>query len=153
MNDKLKPVGNNASSWAEREISRIIGELVSGMEVQRLIEIALLLDSANDVQVTTNEVRQLAAISVDYLNQSDKLKEVEAKLTKTEASLKELQQFMSNLRMLCGYVEDGSDTVLKIFQDDACREWFAKSHEGEGFGSSIFEAINNAAGNVKDLGY
>lgn len=27
---------------------------------------------------------------------------------------------------LCGYVEDGSDSVVRIFQDDATREWVVR---------------------------
>lgn len=146
MNDKLKPVGNNASNWTDKAYNSVISDIFDGIEPNRMKEIALTLNPSNAIKVTTKEVWQMAAICSDYFNQAEKLSE-------TEAALKELQQVMSNIRSLCGYVEDGSDTVLKIFQDDACREWFAKSDEGEGFGSSIFEAINDAAANIKDLGY
>lgn len=150
MNDKLKPVGNNASNWTDKEYNSVISDIFDAIELNRMKEIALTLTPSNAIKVTTKEVWQMAAICSDYFNQAEKLKEVEAKLSETETKLKELQQVMSNIRSLCGYVEDGSDTVLKIFQDDACREWFAKSDEGEGFGSSFIEAINNAAGNVKE---
>lgn len=31
--------------------------------------------------------------------------------------------FHERLRILCGYVENGTDTVVKVFQDDATGEW------------------------------
>lgn len=33
---------------------------------------------------------------------------------------------ITGLRRLCGYVENGSDTPVSIFQDDATREWFVR---------------------------
>jgi hypothetical protein len=33
------------------------------------------------------------------------------------------ESFGYKLRALCGYVEDGSDTVVKIYQNDATRSW------------------------------
>jgi len=33
---------------------------------------------------------------------------------------------LAGLRRLCGYVENGSDTSVSMFQDDATREWFVR---------------------------
>ena len=53
------------------------------------------------------------------------------------------------LRRLCGYVEDGSSTVVSIFQDDATRMWHikikfnhmtTKSYYNESFTGVINEA-------------
>lgn len=35
------------------------------------------------------------------------------------------------LRKLCGYVENGTSDVAIIFQDDATKEWFAKTKFGK----------------------
>lgn len=57
---------------------------------------------------------------------------------------------MQGLRELCGYVEDGSDTSVTVFQDDATREWLLrvgdsyrtiKRYHGSGFGEVIDLAI------------
>lgn len=32
--------------------------------------------------------------------------------------------FVERLRILCGYVENATDTTVKVGQDDATREWF-----------------------------
>lgn len=37
---------------------------------------------------------------------------------------------LAALRMLCGHVEDGSDSVVTIFQDDATNEWTIKVRSG-----------------------
>lgn len=37
---------------------------------------------------------------------------------------------LRGLRELCGYVENGSDTVVKIFQDDATKDWLIKAGSG-----------------------
>lgn len=34
--------------------------------------------------------------------------------------------FKDRLRILCGYIENGSETTVKIFQDDATKEWIVK---------------------------
>lgn len=40
-------------------------------------------------------------------------------------------KLLEGLRRLCGYIENGSDTTVRIFQDDATREW------GIGLGSGL----------------
>lgn len=49
------------------------------------------------------------------------------------------------LRGLAGYVEDGSETTVKIFQDDATRTWFVKAGTIEGYDTSLIGAIESAA--------
>ncbi|QIG76532.1 hypothetical protein EVC27_007 [Rhizobium phage RHph_I1_6] len=34
--------------------------------------------------------------------------------------------FHEKLRILCGYVENGSDTAVKVYQDDATKEWIVR---------------------------
>ena len=52
---------------------------------------------------------------------------------------------LKGLRELCGFVQNGSDTVIKIFQDDATREWVVKvgeeSYCGRSFGTAIDAAL------------
>jgi len=49
------------------------------------------------------------------------------------------------LKRLCGYVENGSDTTVKVFQDDATREWFVRVGKAPmdkvSFGPSLLAAI------------
>lgn len=34
--------------------------------------------------------------------------------------------FVNRLRILCGYIENATDTVVRVFQDDATREWVVR---------------------------
>ena len=38
--------------------------------------------------------------------------------------LEQLRQHIEDLRHLCGYIEDGTDTSITIAQDDATKDWF-----------------------------
>lgn len=49
-------------------------------------------------------------------------------------------QRLDALRELCGYVENGSDTYVNIFQDDATRDWFVKCGR-ERFDASCFRGV------------
>lgn len=49
---------------------------------------------------------------------------------------------LAALRSMCGYVEDGSDTFIGIFQDDATREWFLRIGHSGGMGSKQFHATS-----------
>lgn len=56
-------------------------------------------------------------------------------------------QRMDGLRELCGYVENGSDTVVTIFQDDATREWVVKVGNKtftRYYGESMIQALDAA---------
>ena len=54
-----------------------------------------------------------------------------------------------NIRKLCGYVEDGSGTTVRIFQDDATKDWFLRIgsdlfRSPTYYGGSLISAIDNA---------
>jgi hypothetical protein len=48
------------------------------------------------------------------------------------------------LRDLCGFVENGSSTVVKIFQDDATRTWFVEVGGKSYFAGSFHSAVDAA---------
>lgn len=52
---------------------------------------------------------------------------------------------ISALRRMCGYVENGSETTVKIFQDDATREWFVKVGNREYHDTTMLGALDTAA--------
>ena len=56
---------------------------------------------------------------------------------------------LSGLRELCGHVEDGSSCVLKIFQDDATKDWFIMQDDKRTAYGRSFESIIDAA--IKEL--
>lgn len=60
-----------------------------------------------------------------------------------ESTLKDF----SILRQLCGYVEDGSDTTLKIYQDDQTKTWFVQG-VSNGYGQSISAALKDASAGI-----
>jgi hypothetical protein len=51
------------------------------------------------------------------------------------------------LRDLCGYVENGGSTTVRIFQDDATKSWHVYVGDKGYYGVSLNEAIR-AAHNV-----
>jgi len=51
-----------------------------------------------------------------------------------------------DLRELCGHVEDGSHSAVKIFQDDATKSWVVNVERSQYYGNSLAEAIRNAKG-------
>lgn len=57
-------------------------------------------------------------------------------------------QILDGLRNLCGYVENGSDTKVAIYQDDATKTWTVsvgmrkfKNYHGESMSQALIEAI------------
>lgn len=54
------------------------------------------------------------------------------------------KQRIDGIRKLAGYVEDGSDTTVQIFQDDATRSWLIKAGKDSWHGSSLRDAIDAA---------
>lgn len=51
----------------------------------------------------------------------------------------------NKIRVLMGYVEDGSDVVLKLYQDDATMTFHVQVGSGHSaWGRTLSEAINNA---------
>lgn len=57
---------------------------------------------------------------------------------------------MQGLRKLCGYVENGSDTVVKIFQDDATRDWVVKVGPKSYYAVDLGTALDKAIEDIKD---
>lgn len=51
-----------------------------------------------------------------------------------------------DIRELCGHVEDGSHSVVKIFQDDATQNWCVQVERRSYYGNSFAEAVTNAKG-------
>ena len=49
------------------------------------------------------------------------------------------------IRRMCGYVENGSDETVRIFQDDATRDWIVKVGNRWWHGPSMLAAIDAAA--------
>ena len=75
---------------------------------------------------------------------------------KSEAEIEKLEKDsrrLHTIRELCGYVEDGSHSTVKIFQDEATKDWFIRvdynlNKPPRYIGRSFGEVIDNAA---KDL--
>lgn len=42
-----------------------------------------------------------------------------------------MQQYFDDLRDLCGYIENGTDTSITIGQDDATKDWFLRIKGGK----------------------
>ena len=61
---------------------------------------------------------------------------------------RQLAEDMKRLRGLMGYVENGSDQAVELFQDDATRDFFVKTgayrKENSYWGHSLHEAIQKA---------
>ncbi len=60
------------------------------------------------------------------------------------AELRADKERLRGLRELCGYVENGSDTVVTLFQDDATKDWFCKVGKTSHWGNSFDAAIDAA---------
>ena len=52
--------------------------------------------------------------------------------------------FVERLRILCGYVENATDTTVKVGQDDATRDWFVNVGRSHYHGTSMEEAFEQA---------
>lgn len=52
--------------------------------------------------------------------------------------------FEKKIRELCGYVENGSDTSVKILQDDATKSWIVYVGKTWYWGNSMREAVDKA---------
>jgi len=65
-------------------------------------------------------------VKADVLDSSQSLQEDFNRLKAERESDKADAERLRGFIRLCGYVENGSDTVVTLFQDDATREWFVK---------------------------
>lgn len=54
-------------------------------------------------------------------------------------------QLIDGLKRLCGYVENGTDRSVTIFQDDATREWMVRvGKQWPSHGNSMRQALEAA---------
>lgn len=51
---------------------------------------------------------------------------------------------LKGLRKLAGFVEDGSNEAVRLYQDDATKDWFVSVGKRNWFGSSLSAAIDAA---------
>lgn len=58
--------------------------------------------------------------------------------------LRKIERLYKGLRELCGYFQDGSDTVIKIMQDDATRSFHLYVDKKWYHGESLEEALTSA---------
>lgn len=59
----------------------------------------------------------------------------------------ETTSFDDRLRILCGYIENGTDTAVKVLQDDATKDWIVRvgiNDTNSYRGSSMMEAFEKA---------
>lgn len=79
----------------------------------------------------------------------------EANLRAWTAGIKPAER-LAGLRRLCGYVENGSDSVISIFQDDAAGDWTVKiayspTSIKRFYGAGLLDALDAAiAGTPED---
>ena len=52
--------------------------------------------------------------------------------------------FEDRLRILCGYVENGSDTSVKVYQDDATKDWVVRVGNKGYYASTMMDAFKLA---------
>lgn len=60
--------------------------------------------------------------------------------------------FTDRIHELVGYVENGTDTILKVYQDDATRTFHVHVGKREYWDSSLVLALNKALLDVRDEG-
>lgn len=80
---------------------------------------------------------------------STTLEESDDRINALKAENVLLSKRLNGLRELCGHVEDGSSCVLKIFQDDATKDWFIKQDDKRLAYGRSFESVVDAA--MKEL--
>jgi len=78
----------------------------------------------------------------------DESNEDNAKLIVKTPELKADSELLEGLRSLMGYVQNGSETTLSLFQDDATKSFHIKvgntrSYWGESFKEALQKAIND----------
>lgn len=96
-----------------------------------------------------------AKLSTETLKNADKVvltakAKFEQICADNDALREQLQSILKDfsiLRQLWGYVEDGSDTTLKIYQDDATKTWFVHG-VSKGYGQSISAALKDATAGI-----
>lgn len=52
---------------------------------------------------------------------------------------------LDNLKRCLGYVENGTETTVTIYQDDATRSYIVRVGNRQYWGESLFQALESAA--------
>ena len=60
-------------------------------------------------------------------------------------------QRLDALRTLCGYVENGSDTTVNIYQDDATKDWIVRCGREYFYGNCFRSALDQVFAYVDGL--
>lgn len=58
---------------------------------------------------------------------------------------------LNDINRLCGFVQNGSNEVLKIYQDEATRTWHVSRGNRAYWGDSLRQALDNALMDVEDF--
>lgn len=116
------------------------------------------LDKTEWVQ-KTGKGHELGMHRADVLRQRIEVLQAEKDVTQealddAKGQITQLQTLLDGLRDLCGYVENGSDTVVRISQDDATKDWVVtlghhlrpKSAHGSSMVAALKSAIEKFGG-------
>lgn len=92
-------------------------------------EIEQLRATVSDQQVETERLKSLLNTAYGKLGVIDGVVPIPVSTAeKMFLGLTDTQR-LNALRKLCGFVENGSDTTVRIFQDDATRDWIVRCGE------------------------
>jgi hypothetical protein len=89
----------------------------------------------------------------DTITLSNELDEWKGRAQDAERALAEARRDagrLQSLRNLCGFIEDGSDTTVKILQDDATHSWLVIAGRKQSHGPTLSAAIDAALQPEKD---
>ena len=126
-------------SWKESAYA-LRDQLSVALEELAALKVDLLPpDEAQDVEpassITNTELLD------SYQSLQEDFNRLKAKRESDKADAERLRGFIR----LCGYVENGSDTVVTLFQDDATRAWYVKLNKTSYYhGNSARSAIDAA---------
>lgn len=126
---------SSARSVAERAAEEIAAERQRAEKAERALgimcealeEIADSHDSPHNDEIARSALSACAAENVSVYARKD-------------------SERLRALRELCGYVEDGSAAVVKLYQDDATGSWFCEVGKKAYFSDSFAGAIDAAKG-------
>lgn len=97
-----------------------------------------LMDDLEESNKATAEF-EIGGLSVELVN------DLSAPLTLNDAEHLLAKARLDGLRELCGAVENGSDTTVTLFQDDATRDWMLRVGKGHAEYASSFGAVIDKA--------
>lgn len=114
----------NGALWLHNSTSRILN-LVSDQEILVAVD---------------NHITHLEC-HIDGLNRElENLKQKIYELVRDQPKSTSLQQ----LRELCGHVENGTDTKVTIFQDDATKSWYVRVGNVNNYAETLPLAVQKA---------